>query len=1021
MSGQQPRGGARGRGYTDRGGGDRGGQRGGRGRGGHPIFDTQSGGRGRGAFRGDDRGRGNRGVFRGGRGGGSNNIKEVFSYPDGIIPTPDPKVKKVEDQYKGAAGPGKELSLESLSINRNFPLRPAYGTQGRPVLLWANYFEMISSSNLSLYRYKVEIKPEQDGKVPSGKKLKRIIELLLEEHFGNMPNRIATDYKATFVCRTALQIEKESFPVTYRLEDEDQAQANPRTYQVRVIAIGSVDVAPLLQYLSSPSTSTPLAAKEDIIQALNIVFGHHPKTDRNIMSVGANKHFPLGRSAESYNLNGGLTALRGFFVSVRAATSRLLVNIQVKATPCYTSGPLPEVMRSFMGNAGNSQMITKLHRFLKRVRVNVTHIPRKNKAGQVIMRIKTIEGLAAQGDGNGLPSPPIVPWLGAGPQTVQFFYEGKKDGAKPGQDPLAGKYVTVARYFETYYPHLPKLNNNLPVVNVGNKQRPIYLPAEVCEVLPGQPANAKLTPNQTQNMIKFAVKRPVENARSIVTNGSQALGVTPQLNAMLTGMGLTMSSKLITVPGRVLDSPTIIEYKGQHTKNPMNGGWNLQNVQFSLGSTVPSWTYLYFTNEYQENLKQHRRLIAENVEGFVRTARSQGLTIFAPGSSTEVVIPQGQTAEDVDLGREFAALRQQKVKLVLVILPFASSPIYNKVKTLGDIKEGIHTVCILARGLAKNSPQYFANVALKFNLKLGGANHRLPPSKLGIINDGKTMVVGIDVTHPAPGSAPNAPSIAGMVASVDKVLAQWPASIRLQGQARAEMVSDLNSMLQSRLHLWFNHNKGLPENILIYRDGVSEGQYGTVLEQELPLLRSACKAVYRADQTKKGLPKITIVIVGKRHNTRFYPIKEADADGSSNPNNGTVVDRGVTETRNWDFFLQAHTALHGTARPGHYYVILDEIFAGKKGSGKFASIADELEDLTHNLCYLFGRATKAVSICPPAYYADLVCERARRYLSHLYDVTPDTSVVSGAGDAASEPTAADVTVHSNLTNTMFYI
>jgi len=50
-----------------------------------------------------------------------------------------------------------------------------------------------------------------------------------------------------------------------------------------------------------------------------------------------------------------------------------------------------------------------------------------------------------------------------------------------------------------------------------------------------------------------------------------------------------------------------------------------------------------------------------------------------------------------------------------------------------------------------------------------------------------------------------------------------------------------------------------------------------------------------------------------------------------------------------------------------------------------------LEDLTHAMSYAFGRATKAVSICPPAKYADMVCERARHYLSSLFD-TPTHSM-----------------------------
>ena len=66
---------------------------------------------------------------------------------------------------------------------------------------------------------------------------------------------------------------------------------------------------------------------------------------------------------------------------------------------------------------------------------------------------------------------------------------------------------------------------------------------------------------------------------------------------------------------------------------------------------------------------------------------------------------------------------------------------------------------------------YFINVALKFNLKLGGTNHILKEVDMGIISKGQTMVVGIDVIHPSPGSGKA--SIAFMVASIDKDLVRW--------------------------------------------------------------------------------------------------------------------------------------------------------------------------------------------------------------------------------------------------------
>jgi eukaryotic translation initiation factor 2C len=60
-----------------------------------------------------------------------------------------------------------------------------------------------------------------------------------------------------------------------------------------------------------------------------------------------------------------------------------------------------------------------------------------------------------------------------------------------------------------------------------------------------------------------------------------------------------------------------------------------------------------------------------------------------------------------------------------------------------------------------------------------------------------------------------------------------------------------------------------------------------------------------------------------------------------------------------DFFLQAHAGLQGTTRPTHYTVVHDDNELK----------ADVLQGLTHGMAYLFARATKAVSLVPPAYYA----------------------------------------------------
>jgi eukaryotic translation initiation factor 2C len=61
----------------------------------------------------------------------------------------------------------------------------------------------------------------------------------------------------------------------------------------------------------------------------------------------------------------------------------------------------------------------------------------------------------------------------------------------------------------------------------------MYLPAEVCIVLPGQPSRTKLDGRQTQEMIKHAVRKPWENAASIVQQGIQTVGLDENSNILL--------------------------------------------------------------------------------------------------------------------------------------------------------------------------------------------------------------------------------------------------------------------------------------------------------------------------------------------------------------------------------------------------------------------------------------------------------------------------------------------------------
>lgn len=191
------------------------------------------------------------------------------------------------------------------------------------------------------------------------------------------------------------------------------------------------------------------------------------------------------------------------------------------------------------------------------------------------------------------------------------------------------------------------------------------------------------------------------------------------------------------------------------------------------------------------------------MDAFQAKLREVGVAVADYNSAMSITLDPANVNATIDaaIHRFITSAKSAPPKLLLVILPSVNTSIYNQVKFACDVKEGLLNICTVSSKLAKpNNDQYFANIVLKFNLKLGGRNQYLDSTKLGIIAEGKTMVVGIDVTHPSPGSSSNAPSVAGIVASVDQWLGKWPADLRIQ-QARQGIVSDLDGMLKSRLCL----------------------------------------------------------------------------------------------------------------------------------------------------------------------------------------------------------------------------
>ncbi|KAF2765419.1 stem cell self-renewal protein Piwi, partial [Teratosphaeria nubilosa] len=359
--------------------------------------------------------------------------------------------------------------------------------------------------------------------------------------------------------------------------------------------------------------------------------------------------------------------------------------------------------------------------------------------------------------------------------------------------------------------------------------------------------------------------------------------------------------------------------------------------------------------------------------------------------------------------------------LFLILLEDKTPKNYDRVKRVFDQHLGLHTVCITADKFQKRSnggvqfagvqQMVLSNLALKVNSKLKGQNHHLrdrsnKSSFRDIEQD--TIVLGADVAH-APNQMTNCPSIAAVVGNTDKGFANFPGSMRLQA-SHQETIEELQAMVYERVKAYTIATCALPKRIIFYRDGVGEDQFKIVREQEIRQVYAAFDT-FRDEMKTHDMPgrhalklDLTFIVVGKRHNTRFFCRNETQTNKSStgqpsstskllqstdrrgqpknqysdlhngNPKPGLLVDSIITRPTltndaTYDFFLQSHEALQGTAKSGHYTVLLPGTLS-----------TTQIQNLTHAFCYNYTRATKGVSYVGPAYYADRLCERGSAYL-----------------------------------------
>lgn len=457
-----------------------------------------------------------------------------------------------------------------------------------------------------------------------------------------------------------------------------------------------------------------------------------------------------------------------------------------------------------------------------------------------------------------------------------------------------GRSDDVASYFARKLGR-PLRYANLPCVDVSRSAaKPIMLPIELCSVVAGQRRTLVDDPVASAAMIKQTALRPSARKAEIITAVAQHVAQ----DATMAAFGLAVAPQMRKLSGRVL-SPPLLQYS-RSTVMPQDGAWNLREsvlLQLPPEAKRPRvWAAVCLDGA-------HARQLQAFLPPFM--AKLRATAGFALPAAPAVVAPRaGETLEDTLRRAVQPGPQAPRATFVLCVLADSGTDSYERVKAVFDKQLGIVSQCMLPKHLSSPpggaprgapspargrgggggggpNPQYLANLALKINAKLGGTNVAVAPPRAGGyaipgVSEVPTMLFGADVSHPAPGSG--SPSFVAVVGSLDANAARYATRLATQPGTQ-EHITALQSMSMELLGEFCANTRGQkPQRVIFFRDGVSEGQFQHILRTELPALRDAFAAM--GDGSYQ--PRLTFVVLQKRHQTRLFVENDGDADRSGN-------------------------------------------------------------------------------------------------------------------------------------------
>jgi len=224
-------------------------------------------------------------------------------------------------------------------------------------------------------------------------------------------------------------------------------------------------------------------------------------------------------------------------------------------------------------------------------------------------------------------------------------------------------------------------------------------------------------------------------------------------------------------------------------------------------------------------------------------------------------------------------------------------------------------------------------------------------------------------------------------------------SFMIQGNENRTEILQHNTLIKLVKSLAMHYGKFFdtpPKQIIVYRDGGSEGSFQSIRNNEVEAIREAicdlnrdsekffCAKNCEGRNCESCAPRITCIVAQNDHNIRIVPADEKHSIKNNVPS-GTLVEGHVTSFEgfdgNFDFLLTPQGGLKGTSKPMLYRVILNE--NSKLSPGQTELTNQKIYEMTYQMAFQYGSATKSPRKVPVLLNSEKLATRVSKYGGYL--------------------------------------